>query len=302
MILYRELVECLKKSTVTGVSSLEIQEDEFDASEIFKIIKKRRLFIVSLAVVSALFAAVLLLATPKIYQAEAIINIPYIENTIEDVSNTDGPVRSFSTMEKPLLSVSESRVNIDMAVKEWKNSGTLSTIDKNLVKAISTINVEPIASTEVRMKLTISLADSQEFEPVFSQLLRTLNDSKLASQIRSVEKKKIESRITVLRHGLAESLKTKEKVMKNLAQISNSAFNPVAMDLQINNFQIRLTEYENMLVSLKNYDIVDGPYLSKNYIDKKIAFYSFLSALVGLFTALFISFGLEGNIYRASRT
>lgn len=259
-----------------GGCALEIQEDEINLLDLWKVVVKRRNLIISIASVSAILALAGSFLLPKVYEGEAVVNLPKIGGTI--------------------ISSVETKAIIDIFLKELKKGNAIGGIDDGLAKRINDVKVEQITGTDSQLKMTVRISgEPQRAYEVFNGLVEHLKENEYVKRRLAIEKATIESNITETKNAIANAMTTREKSLAMMAKWSPISFNPVDLDLRISDLNSRVIGFENSLSLLKNYEFVSGPYMYKKKVKPIVALNTVVAGLIGLFAGLLLSFVLEIN-------
>ena len=254
-----------------------MQEDKILLLDIFNIVFKRRILILSFIMISTLVANGILLFMPKVYEGQAVLSIPSIE--------------------KPFVSMLETRKIVEMVLNEWREKSKVSKKDQGLVRKIDQILVKPIARSDTTVKMIVRARDnSQGIDQVFIHFLKQLNNNASVNRQWIIEKRKIDSLISSSMEDLEESLEMKENLLQIMPKSNLITASQLYQDIIININRINLRDIERKMALLKKYEFIFGPYVSKNEVRPKVALYSLIAGMVGLFIGFFVSFTLEVDV------
>lgn len=274
--------EVVVKEKTRGGCALEIQEDEINLLDIWKVIVKRRNLIISIASVSAIVALVVSLLLPKVYEGEAVVNLP----------KSGGTTISGGT----IISSVETKAIIDLFLKELKKGNATGGIDDGLAKKIDDVKVEQITGTDFQLKMIVRICgEPQRAYEVFNSLIVYLNGNEYVKRRLAIEKATIESNITETKNAIANAMRTREKSLALMAKWSPISFNPVDLDIRISELNTKVIGFENSLSLLKSFEYVSGPYVYKNKVKPKVALNTVIAGIIGIFAGLILSFVLEIN-------
>lgn len=264
------------------VLALEIEEDEIKLLDIWRVIVKRRYLIISLALVSAIFTAIVSLYLPKVYQGEAIVSLPKASS----LGETKGII----------ISSAETKPIIDLFIKELKKGNGFAGNDDGLANKIDDVKVEQVKGSESQLRITVHINDEpQRAYDVFNRLIEHLNGNEYVKRRLAIEKATIESNITETKNAIANASKTREKSLAMMAKWSPISFNPVDLDLRISELNSKIIGFEYGLSLLKGYEFASGPYVYKNKIKPKNTSNILIAGIIGIIAGLLLSFVLEIN-------
>lgn len=261
---------------------MEIQEDEINLLDLWKVIVKRRNLIILTTLVSAIIAAAFSLYLPKVYEGEAVVNLPKSGGTI--------------------ISSVETKAIIDIFIKELKKGNAIGGIDGGLAKRINDVKVEQITGTDSQLKMIVRICDEpQRAYEVFNGLIAYLNGNEYVKRRLTIEKATIESNIAETKNAIANAMTTRERSLAMMAKWSPISFNPVDLDIRISELNTRVIGFESGLSFLKGYEFVSGPYVYKDKVKPKVALNTVIAGIIGLFAGLLLSFVLEINRKEVSK-
>lgn len=277
-----EIKELIMKSliprytdTVKGkreVLVLERQEDEIDLLDIWRAIVKRRNLTMSIALVSAIVALAGSLLLPKVYEGEAIVALPKVGITID-----------------------ETKAITSFLVQEVKNGNPIDVMDESVIKKVDNITIEQISGLVNQFKIVARTKNDPQYAPdVINKIVDYLNRNEYVRSRIDIERKAIEANIFETKNTIVTAERTRNEA-KRLISTRNPGFNPVDMDVRLNDLGAKIIGLETNLLLMKNYELVSGPYVYKDKVKPRVALNTVIAGLIGLFVGLLLSFALEIN-------
>lgn len=251
---------------------MEIQEDEINLLDLWKVIVKRRNLIILITLVSAIIAAAFSLSLPKVYEGEAIVALPKVGITFD-----------------------ETKAITNFLVQEVKKGNPIDSIDESVIKRIDNITIDQIMGSANQFKIVARTKNDPKYAPeVINKIVEYLNRNEYVRSRINNDRKAIEANIFETKNTIGNAEKTRSEAIR-LISTRNPGFNPVDMDVRLNELGAKIIGLEASLSQLKGYEFVNGPFVYKNKVKPKNTLNILIAGMVGLFAGLLLSFVLEIN-------
>lgn len=252
----------------------KIQKDEVNILDIWLLILKRRMLILSLTIFSILVMGIYFALSSKLYVGEAIIGLVKTDH--------------------PLVGVLETKNLIEMSIKKWKYGTAPRGAEVALAQKIVDVFVDEIPGSLTQIKLTIRVrGDVTDVKNVFEGLKTEMSLSDYAATYIEFFENEYNKKIQETKLAIAESQETKEKIWAIATKTKKVTVDTLIVDAKINELRSKLLSYENLLARLQNYKYDIGPLVSPLSLSAKIKLYLVIVGVCGFLTGLLLAFLLE---------
>lgn len=252
----------------------KIQKDEVNILDIWLLILKRRMLILSVTILSILVLGIYFALSSKLYEGEAIIGLVKTDH--------------------PLVGVLETKNLIEMSIKKWKNGTAPRGAEVTLAKKIVDVFVDEIPGSLTQIKLTIRVrGDGTDVKNIFEGLKTEMVLSDYATTYMEFFGNEYNNQIKEAKLAIAESQETKEKIWAIAKKTNKVTVDTLIVDAKINELRTKLLSFEDMLARLQNYKYDIGPLVRPLNSSAKIKLYLVIVGVCGFLTGLLLAFLLE---------
>ncbi|MBM2838892.1 MAG: chain length determinant protein [Deltaproteobacteria bacterium] len=251
---------------------MEVQDDEINLMDLWKVIWKRKSLIIALTLSFAILALSVSLNSPKVYEGEAVVALPKVG-----------------------ISFVETKTITDAMLKEVKRGNPLGGFEETLIKKISDIRIEQIKGSDSQFKILVSIKrEPYAAYEVFNKIMAYMQGNEYVKKRMDIEKKAIERNVSETRQTIEMAEKTRNEAVRLMSTRNPVGFNPVDLDVRIGELKAKLTGLETNLSLLNSYEFISGPYIYKNKVKPKVRLNTLIAGMVGLFVGMLLAFALEG--------
>jgi hypothetical protein len=258
-----------------GRSDESTMENEIYLDDLIRIFKRRWLLI---AICLAASVALTILATalsPKVYLCESQIALPI------------RPTGPYPVVTLTCLSdVGATKLLITSIWQQMRQGEFKQTVGEKVLADIISIKADDVRGTEKYVKLTIKVRnDPKQALVAANAILATLRENR---HIKSL----IEIELVEVKRDLAKAEATRtesQRLIRSSRQLLG--FNPVDMDLAINELKSRSNQMENRRKLLQNYEFIEEPHVFQ--LNPRTTVKAFLAALVGLLVGCTVAFIID---------
>lgn len=262
---------------------MEVQDDEINLMDLWKVVVKRRNIIIFITLLSAGLAIAVSLKMSKVYEGEAVLALPRVANNSNNSNNF-----------MLVANVEETKAIVDALLREVKNGNPFGGFDKELVKKVADIKIMQIKGSESQLKVVVKIKDDpQGAYEVYSKIMTYLNGNEYIKGKINSGRVALESNLSEAKSAVEKAGRMREEALHLIATKNNVGFNPLEIDVKINDLKTRVIGLETSLSMIKGYEFVSGPYVYKNKVKPKIALNILIAGMVGLFAGMLLAFVFE---------
>lgn len=256
-------------------------EKEIDFMSLVRIIAKRKIFIFVFILLFTTLAIFKGLVSPNIYKCESIVSLP---ETMKCGIYTDSKDAVYT-----LVNVYETREIINHFWDRVKKGNGVDTFNPKLLNNIYSIEIENIRGSDLYFKLIVKVKNDSKFGiEASNEILMYLQGNKFIKYKYETEKKGIESKLLNIKKSIEEAKIIRETVLKNLRERNSVGFNPVDIEIKINQLQDDYNNNETNLALFHGYQYINSPYIEYRSISPKIIANSILAAILGFFIGVIL--------------
>ena len=262
----------------------EEYDDEINLYDLWKVIAKRKMFIIGLFIVIVGLTAIYSFMMPNIYRGEAALSILFDPNLIspEEITNMIGNI------DRPKRS--------KMVPKSYSN---VESIKLNPIKK-STRDKD---KTENKLAVTIDAKKIDVIPGALSEVIGYLNNMDIVKNAMMRNKETLVMQKAELADLIKNSPDLKATYYKLIeaGKLTTTQFDPIDIEKKIIDIKISLLSIDQQILRLNNnigFEIALQPYISDKPVSPKILrnviLAGMISLLLGIFLALFIEY--IGNV------
>lgn len=246
---------------------MEVQNDEINLIDLWRIIVKRRYFIIGFPLGFAILAFVVSLLLPKVYEGEAILAIPMGQSN-------------------PIMSNLETEAIVNVLLKEIKkeiNDGSpVDLLDNALAKTIIDIKIESISNSDSKIKIVVQVkGEHQKGYEVLNKVLDYLQtNSYVLNRFKNV-RASIQLKRDETKSALGRAIKIRDETLRLMLTKTPVGFNPVELETKINDLNSKIIELDTDLTVMKGYEFVTNPFVYKKPVKPKVVVNVIISAIFG---------------------
>lgn len=256
---------------------MEIKDDEINLFEIWQVVWKRRYMIITITMISAVLALLVSLQLSKIYEGEAIVALPR--------GGADN---------KAIVSLDETRAITGTLLKEIKRGNPFDSFDSNLIRLIADIKFDQIKESDSKVKVVVQVKDEpRRAEEVLIKMVEYLRENAYVTKRLDIEKAAIEANLTEIRKAVERATRTRDEAIRLISTRNPVGFNPVELDVKVNDLGTKMIGLETSLSMLKGYEFVMTPHAYDKPIKPRVAVNTLIAGIVGLFAGVLLSFIMD---------
>ncbi len=260
-------------------------EDEIDLYELWLVLKKRKVYILTTTLIFLLFGVVYTLISPNVYRSSAIVALP-TTNTNTNI------IVDFHTTEKIIEALNKK-------LKESGYSKLPAEIRESFKKAeVKNVDAESLGRRGNRdvFILNVEGLNKDDLSEALLSVLNFLNNNSYVKNMINEQKTLIKKQIGILKRELPKVEKELSSIKKELLtskKIKIVGFNPLDLDKKLIDLKTELMNLNYTLNSgIHGYEVIYSS-LSDNPVKPKRKLILAVSFVSGLFLGIFVAFFVE---------
>lgn len=267
--------------TVKGdkMSGMDTKRDEPGLYDYWRVIVKKKKFIISLFIVSVVITAVVSILMPKIYRAEFILKIA------ESYEAASGGV------EKKVRITPDWLISVIGKLDDEK----IGTIFSEKLHSIKALKVEKARNFTDKLNVIIESGETEKIEVAINRLVDYLNNLSLIKESVERGRKTVAMRLKDI-SGLIKEYDSFSKVYdKKLerGELSVIRFMPAEIKQKAIDLESEKRFLEEAMENIAGVSLAGNPYISKKPVSPNIKKNIILAGIISLFSGVFLAFLLE---------
>jgi len=259
-----------------------IYEEEIDLYDYWKVIVKRKKFIIGLFAVSVISAGVISFLMPKIYRGEIILRLVATEQM--SATREQLPTQIPTPTAKEIVSVIGK-------INQEKMEFILPETHKSMTK----IELNDLKDTTDKLTVTIEAKNTKDISDTVSEFVQYINNHPLVKKPVEQQKERLKKQLEEVSKAIFSSKafpKAYEMLLKE-GKLIPVGFNPVDFNRKLVDLEMEKIVLEQNIKNLTGIEVVGQPYISKKPVKPRIKMNIFLAGTVSLFAGVFIVFFTE---------
>lgn len=250
--------------------------DEIYLIDILQAIWKRRHLIVAVSLVSALLSLGFFLNQPKIYEGEAVIALPTGGSTSETI-----------------ISAPETKALVNILIKNIKR-GAVDGSDKETLKKIVDIKIDQIRGSNNELSVIVQVKDDpKKIVDICNKIMEYLKNNDYVKDKLNLEKVAVVSNLSETNKAIIMATKTRDEAIRLMSTRNPVGFNPVDIDIKLNDLKTKAIFLDKTLSLLKGYEFVSAPHFYNKPIGPRTLFYTLIAGIVGCLLGVLLACSLE---------
>ena len=280
--------------------NVDCYEDEIDLYELWLVLKKRKVYILTTTLIFLLFGVVYALISPNVYRSSAVVALPATTTmtTITNPNTNTNTVTStitivdFHTTEKIIEALNKK-------LKESSYSKLPAEVRESFKKAkVKNVDVESLGRRGNRdvFVLKVEGLNRDALPGALLSVLKFLNSNEYVKSRVNEQKMLLKKQVEILKKELPrvekELLSIKKQILDS-KKIKIIGFNPLDLDKKLIDLKTELMSLNYTLNSgIHGYEIIYSS-LSDNPVKPKRKLILAVSFVSGLFLGIFVAFFVE---------
>jgi capsular polysaccharide biosynthesis protein len=265
----------------------QIEDDEISLYDIFLVLKRRAILILSIFLITLLAAGTISFVMTPVYRSSFIIK---------------GPVTSYSNYPQAfVISPEESgklikaldKAVADKRITELSNFLKISANNAN--KIVSFEAILPVDDTKNYIETVINIEDPTLIVSIKDGIMGYLNQNKYVSERINLTRKSLMRRKKAMQAKINEIDDFKNILTEQIksGKRNNLGFNPMLMESDVMNLRQELNDIEDRIQLLKGFEVVVEPFIPTNPVKPKKILNMAVAGIISLFLGVLIAFFME---------
>lgn len=261
------------------MSGMDTKRDEPGLYDYWRVIVKRKKFIISLFIVSVVITAVVSILVPKIYRAEFILKIA------ESYEATSGGV------EKKVRITPDWLISVIGKLDDEK----IGTIFLEKSHSIRALKVEKARNYTDKINVIIESGETEKIELAINRFVDYLNNLSVIKESVEQGRKTVAMRlkdISGLIKGYDSFSKVYDKKLER-GELSVISFVPAEIKQKAIDLESEKRFLEEAMENIAGVSLARNPYISKKPVSPNIKKNIILAGIISIFSGVFLAFLLE---------
>jgi capsular polysaccharide biosynthesis protein len=260
---------------------MNAMQNEPGLNDYWKVIARRKKFIISLFIISVVITAVVSILMPKTYRAEFIVKVG------------EGYTASNSSQDR----ITTDRITTDSIIEiiGKPDNGKTEEIFKEKAHSIKALKVAKLKGFADKLKITIESGNISDMEAAVVKFVDHINNHPLIKQSTDEERKAIAQRLKditgLIREYNSFAQMYDERLKKRELSVIN--FVPAEIRQKAIGLDKERRSLENAMKNIVGVALVDKPHISKIPVSPDIKKNIILAGIISLFAGVFLAFLLE---------
>lgn len=271
------------------MSEMHVREDEPGLYDYWKVIAKRKKFIISLVIVSVVITAVVSIFMPKIYRAEFILKIA------ESYEVASGGVEIKGGVEKKVRITPDELISVIGKLDDEK----IGMIFAEKSHSIKALKVEKARLFTDKLNVIIESSETGKIEVAINRFVDYLNNRPLIKESEERARKTVAMRLKEISGLIKEYDKEYDSFAKmydkklERGELSFISFVPAQIKQKAIDLESEKRFLEKAMENIVGVSIVDAPHILKTPVSPNIKKNIILAVVVSLAAGILLGFFIE---------